>query len=44
MARELTSPLERHKVETHDGKDFNVTCKVVEFENEIPARRAVEAT
>ncbi|EYC20774.1 hypothetical protein Y032_0021g415 [Ancylostoma ceylanicum] len=39
----VTSPLGRHKIETHGGKDFDVRCVILTHENEISARKALEA-
>ncbi|EYC19566.1 hypothetical protein Y032_0024g941 [Ancylostoma ceylanicum] len=39
----LASPLGRHKIEAHNGSDFNVKCKILALESEISARKALEA-
>ena len=39
----LTSPLGRHKLETHHGDDFDVKCTILAYETEITARKALEA-
>ncbi|EYB98371.1 hypothetical protein Y032_0131g1582 [Ancylostoma ceylanicum] len=39
----VTSPLGRHRVETHSGNDFNVKCRILAFENDIAERKALEA-
>ncbi|EYC26999.1 hypothetical protein Y032_0009g466 [Ancylostoma ceylanicum] len=39
----LTSPLGRHKVEVHNGNDFDVRCEILALESEISARKALEA-
>ena len=37
------SPLGKHRVEKHDGEDFNVICKVLAREDDIGSRKALEA-
>ena len=37
------SPLGKHKVEVHNGEEFEVKCKILEYETEIAARKALEA-
>ena len=39
----VTSPLGRHRVETHSGNDFNVKCIILAFENDIAERKVLEA-
>ncbi|EYC35109.1 hypothetical protein Y032_1148g3690 [Ancylostoma ceylanicum] len=39
----LVSPLGRHKNEAHGGNDFAVKCKILAREDEISARKALEA-
>ncbi|EYC21254.1 hypothetical protein Y032_0020g81 [Ancylostoma ceylanicum] len=39
----LTSPLGRHKIEAHGGNDFDIKCKILAFEDDISARKALEA-
>ncbi|EYC27722.1 hypothetical protein Y032_0008g148 [Ancylostoma ceylanicum] len=39
----LTTPLGRHRIEVHDGDDFNIRCKILAYESEISARKALEA-
>ncbi|EYC41211.1 hypothetical protein Y032_0577g229 [Ancylostoma ceylanicum] len=39
----LVSPLGKHRSEAHGGKDFAVKCKVLACEDEISARKALEA-
>ncbi|EYB90286.1 hypothetical protein Y032_0222g2646 [Ancylostoma ceylanicum] len=39
----LTSPLGRHKVEAHGGNDFDIKCKILAYEDDISARKALEA-
>ena len=39
----LTSALGKHKLEVHNGKGFDVKCKILAHETEITAREALEA-
>ncbi|EYB99831.1 hypothetical protein Y032_0119g793 [Ancylostoma ceylanicum] len=39
----LTSPLGRHKIEAHGGNDFDIKCKILAYEDDISARKALEA-
>ena len=37
------SPLGRHRIETHGGDDFDIRCKILTYEKETSARKALEA-
>uniref|UniRef100_A0A7I5E7W2 Reverse transcriptase domain-containing protein n=1 Tax=Haemonchus contortus TaxID=6289 RepID=A0A7I5E7W2_HAECO len=39
----LFTPLGRHRVEVHQGNDFDIKCKILAYENEIGARKILEA-
>ncbi|XGW05094.1 hypothetical protein V3C99_015904 [Haemonchus contortus] len=37
------TPLGRHRLEGHHGKDFDIKCKILAYEDEIGARKMLEA-
>ena len=39
----LVTPLGKHRREVHGGNDFDVMCIILAIENEISARKALEA-
>ncbi|XGW34592.1 hypothetical protein V3C99_018497 [Haemonchus contortus] len=39
----LLTPLGRHRLEGHQGNDFDIECKILAYENEIGARKILEA-
>ena len=41
--KSLTSPLGKHRIETHGGDDFDTKCTILTYEKEISARKALEA-
>ena len=41
--KSLISALGRHRNEAHGGNDFDVRCTILTYENEISARKALEA-
>ncbi|EYC19014.1 hypothetical protein Y032_0025g1116 [Ancylostoma ceylanicum] len=40
----LVSPLRKHRSEAHGEKDFAVKCKILACEDEISAKKALEAS
>ncbi|XGW34248.1 hypothetical protein V3C99_018241 [Haemonchus contortus] len=41
--RRLLTPLGKHRLEDHQGEDFDIKCKILAYENEIGARKILEA-
>ena len=41
--RSLTTPLGKHRNEDHDGNDFEIMCTILAYEDEIAARKVLEA-
>ncbi|XGW33958.1 hypothetical protein V3C99_018027 [Haemonchus contortus] len=39
----LLTPLGKHRLEDHQGEDFDIKCKILAYENEIGARKILEA-
>uniref|UniRef100_A0A7I4YDF6 Reverse transcriptase domain-containing protein n=1 Tax=Haemonchus contortus TaxID=6289 RepID=A0A7I4YDF6_HAECO len=39
----LLTPLGRHRLEEHQGDDFDIKCKILAYESEIGARKILEA-
>uniref|UniRef100_A0A7I4Z6L7 Reverse transcriptase domain-containing protein n=1 Tax=Haemonchus contortus TaxID=6289 RepID=A0A7I4Z6L7_HAECO len=39
----LFTPLGKHRLEVHEGNDFDIKCKILAYENEIGARKILEA-
>ena len=39
----LVSPLGKHRSEVHKGDNFDIKCKILSYEREISARKALEA-
>ena len=39
----LVSPLGRHRREDHSGADFRISCTILAYEDNIAARKALEA-
>ncbi|XGW07168.1 hypothetical protein V3C99_017015 [Haemonchus contortus] len=39
----LFTPLGKHRQEVHEGNDFDIKCKILAYENEIGARKILEA-
>uniref|UniRef100_A0A7I4Z1V2 RecQ_Zn_bind domain-containing protein n=1 Tax=Haemonchus contortus TaxID=6289 RepID=A0A7I4Z1V2_HAECO len=38
----LLTPFGRHRLEEHQGRDFDIKCKILAYENEIGARKILE--
>ena len=39
----MVKPLGKHKREDHSGNDFDVACRILAYEPDISARKALEA-
>ena len=39
----LVSPLGKHRKEDHEGEDFEISCNILAVEDNISARKALEA-
>ena len=39
----MLTPLRKHRVEGHDGNDYDVKCTILAIETDISSRKALEA-